>query len=469
MAAAAFTTADTDAANGLRDIKHTASSTDTNYNNVSIRLTATESDITTRALSVTSVSPSGATLNLGPTGEAWYYKRIQPTGVNTCHSVAKGTTTAALSTLTAGALYGYTAYSDSACTSANAEDTIYFSASDDGVSNLGENAPSGACSIGKAGSLDATCAIEFTTDDANTAGYALRSVTTRFNAKNGSPANIVAAIHKADTGNGLNPASTATITLNGSNPDTAGLHTFNCVASATNDCTLDDDEDYFLVMSAPGSGFNAGYQWPSWTSVNEDIWPANSDWEIANEGRSKSGNLAWSGFGANITLPIHVAADKKGTLSSSNVTSSGATLTLTGFSHTTWYYKHSGATATCSTAQTGTSVTLTGLTPATTYNYTAYEDSSCLQDVSSTATFTTAGLVFTPTTPTVSENGTGTYTVKLSHRADGECNGGNRRRDHGQQQHGHRHNRKGHGRRHDAATRPRTSHSAARHGTRRAR
>ena len=191
--------ADTDAANGLRDITHTATSTDTTYNNVSIRLTATESDITTQALSVTSVSSSGATLNLDPTGEAWYYKRIEPTGVNTCHSVAKGTTTAVLSTLTSGTLYGYTAYSDSACTSANAHDTIYFSATDAGVSNLGEDAPSTACSIGKTFNSDTTCAVSFTTDDANTAGYALRSVTTRFNAKSGSPSNIIVGIHKADT------------------------------------------------------------------------------------------------------------------------------------------------------------------------------------------------------------------------------------------------------------------------------
>ena len=186
-----------------------------------------------------------------------------------------------------------------------------------------------------------------------------------------------------------------------------------CVASATNDCSLDADETYFLVMNALNSSLSAAYKWPSWTSTSEDIWPANSDWEIANDGRSKFANT-WSSAGTNITFPIHVSADNKGTLSASSITSTGATLTLNGYSGTNWYYKHNGSGATCSSAQTGTSAAVTGLTQGTSYTFTAYDGSSCAQAISSTVTFSTAGLVFTPSAPTVNENGTGTYTVKLS-------------------------------------------------------
>ena len=138
------------------------------------------------------------TLTISPAGDPWYYKRIAPTGDSTCNGVASGTTKT-LTGLTPDKFHHYTAYRDSACSAAKVLDSAYFSTTNVWVGNLGEDAPSTACSIGKTFNSDTTCAVSFTTDDANTAGYALRSVTTRFNAKSGSPSNIIVAIHKADT------------------------------------------------------------------------------------------------------------------------------------------------------------------------------------------------------------------------------------------------------------------------------
>ena len=66
----------------------------------------------------------------------------------------------------------------------------------------------------------------------------------------------------------------------------------------------------------------------------------------------------------------------KPTLTASNVSDDSATLTIA--HHTdAWYYKHTGAGATCDGPVSGTSKDLTGLTAATTYTYSAYSDSGC--------------------------------------------------------------------------------------------
>ena len=65
-------------------------------------------------LAVTNIAHTTATLALGNQTSAWWYKGDQSGA--TCTSVAAGTTTAGLATLTAGTAYTYKAYSDSGCT-----------------------------------------------------------------------------------------------------------------------------------------------------------------------------------------------------------------------------------------------------------------------------------------------------------------------------------------------------------------
>ena len=92
------------------------------------------------------------------------------------------------------------------------------------------------------------CAQAFTTGS-RSGGYTLKSVTAEFIAKvehSGTLGNIIVAVHAADTTDSANPAATAKVTLNGSDPDTAGLYTYTCTGS---DCSLAKDTKYFVVMS----------------------------------------------------------------------------------------------------------------------------------------------------------------------------------------------------------------------------
>ena len=89
------------------------------------------------------------------------------------------------------------------------------------------------CAIGVVGTIFNRCAVSFSTGD-RSGGYTLKSVTGRFNAKSGDASNIIVKVHAADTSNSSNPG-TEVVTLDGSDPDTAGLHTFTC---SGNGCSL---------------------------------------------------------------------------------------------------------------------------------------------------------------------------------------------------------------------------------------
>ena len=78
-------------------------------------------------LSAHYVKTTTATLYVGGHLDAWWYQRTSPTGDTTCHSVAAGTKTASLSSLTAGTSYTYTAYSKANCNSADELATVTFS------------------------------------------------------------------------------------------------------------------------------------------------------------------------------------------------------------------------------------------------------------------------------------------------------------------------------------------------------
>ena len=73
-----------------------------------------------------SVTTTEATLTLNHYTGAWWYQRTTPTGDDTCHSVAAGTTTASLSGLTHSTSYTYTTYSAANCNSADEITTATF-------------------------------------------------------------------------------------------------------------------------------------------------------------------------------------------------------------------------------------------------------------------------------------------------------------------------------------------------------
>ena len=80
-------------------------------------------------LTSSSVTGTTATLTIARHAGAWWYERTAPSGDTTCHSVASGTTTASLSSLTAGTSYTYKAYDRSGCNSADEIATATFTTS----------------------------------------------------------------------------------------------------------------------------------------------------------------------------------------------------------------------------------------------------------------------------------------------------------------------------------------------------
>ena len=258
-------------------------------------------------LTASSISGTGATLAVNGTG-GWSYKGISGTSASTtCVTVSSGATKT-LSGLTADNLYGYTAYNGSGCTG-TALATEYFSTNDYDVGNLSETDASGFnCNVGYTNSETSGCAVAFTTGS-RSGGYTLKSVSGRFGVKDGTPGSIVVAIHAADTTNSANPAATAiaNATFTGSDPDTAGLHTFACSGAG---CSLSASTTYFVVMSTGDtSGISAKYyKWRNTTSGAEAGYPSAHGWSIANAARYNNGS-GWTDLNPSRTGTLHIAAD----------------------------------------------------------------------------------------------------------------------------------------------------------------
>ena len=351
----------------------------------------------TTSLTATGISGTGATLNMTGYTSAWSYKRTAGPASTTCSDISAGTTTATLSSLTADTLYGYTSYSGSGCTTALY--TVYFSTTDFDVGNLAEANANPNCLVGRQGSASQKCAIAFTTGS-RAGGYTLKNLSARFGGSIGSPGNIIVKIHAAS---GNDPGTEVVTLTNSSNdPDTAGLYTYPCSGS---DCDLAANTKYFVVMSTGDtSGLTLGYYWGSTTSNDETSHPSGNNWSIADSGRYKHGNAAWSNWTSNAAAHLHIAAnDATVRFSASSVTSTSATLTISGNSGS-WYYKYTSPTGgTCSAAQSGQTASVTNLTGSTTYTFKAYSASGCASanEIAST-TFTTlaAGITATGITGT---------------------------------------------------------------------
>ena len=115
------------------------------------------------------------------------------------------------------------------------------------------------------------------------------------------------------------------------------------------------------------------------------------------------------------------------TLTASNVTATGATLTIAGHTGQWWYQADTGPHATCQgpvAANTSTKA-LTGLTAGTTYAYKAYSDSTCTTaNLLASETFTVASLTasnVTTTTATLTLSGPTNWWVKRTSPADTAC------------------------------------------------
>ena len=324
-------------------------------------------------LTASSVEDTTATLNIAGHSGDWYVRKITPSPFGSCDSAGSGATHD-LTGLTASTAHTFAAYSDSACANAMARTTFTTNAFVPYVSNLSETSDN----IGIAVSTASDVATGFTTGT-NGGGYALQSVTIKFHDTTADPEHdLTVAIHAASAGN---PASTATYTLDGDDPTSAGEYSYTC----SGDCSLAAGTTYFLVLSGTG-GAGKVYHWDTTASPNQTNTPNNFGWSIA-DATKRYYNNAWrddSGW----TGMIKVRATENPALSVGNISSTGATLRVGG--HTgDWYYQQSHPSSGSCTAVTGSlSKTLT-LTADTTYAYGAYSDSTCGTAIGETAYFST--------------------------------------------------------------------------------
>ena len=168
------------------------------------------------------------------------------------------------------------------------------------ASNLDETSGVSFLRIGDLGGTNVQRANAFTTGP-RSGGYTLASVSASFAGQVGSLSNITVEVHAVSGGN---PGDLVT-TLAGSNPTTAGTHTYTCSSS----CALSASTDYFLVISVPNAPGGAGYNTYFTTSDNEALVPPGNGWSLANTAKFKAGTSAWADLSGGISLKFKITAN----------------------------------------------------------------------------------------------------------------------------------------------------------------
>ena len=329
-------------------------------------------------LTSSSVSKTTATLTIAHHTGNWYYKH---TGAGaTCDGPVSGTTKA-LTDLTAGTTYTFSAYSDSTCS------TLLFTATPLTTESSISNLTSAKGSILSSIESTRTGAQAFRTGS-NASGYILKTVTLPLKNVTATSSNLVVTLH-AMKGEGnytknSEPASNALSTLSGTAP-TGNTWTDTPYTCSGSGCKLSPDTVYFVKAVYAQTGY---YEW-AYTDDSDSIEtrvPSDNGWDILYDHYGEGG--VWRSYEDQYLAELLFEHVPNPELTASNIGATTATLTIA--HHTgNWYYKHTGAGATCDGPVSGTSKSLTGLTGATTYSYSAYSDSACSTLLAAGTGFTT--------------------------------------------------------------------------------
>ena len=356
-----------------------------------------------QTLTTGSVHHDEVTLTLSGHVGDWYYRYTSPQG-GPCSQLVTGTNTLRLLGLTGGTRYVFEAYSDSSCSTVVATSASFITPV--AVHNTGET-DGGRFVVGRhaADAFHQKWATGFTTGD-HSNGYILKSITAVFKGTAGDPGNIGVKIYD----NNNNVPNTLVTTLTGSDPDTAGNHTYTCSGAS---CTLTASTRYHLVVevtSTPSPGNY--YQWGVTASDTQTNNPSTAGWEMDNSSSQwKSDTSSWNSNGDTTNSgQFSVSAALVPTLAASNITATGATLTISHHADD-WYHKYTSPTGgQCSSAVSGTTATVTGLTPGVTHTFKAYSDSGCTTELATASDFTT--LAPTLTASSITSTGA-TLTISL--------------------------------------------------------
>ena len=355
------------------------------------------------SLSASSVTTSDATLSIANHNGTWYYK-ANAAPDNTCKGPVNGTTKN-LTGLTAGTAYTYSAYSDSTCAAGNLLATADAFTTLSDVSNLTSPTTNAFGPINST----VTQAVAFTTGSSS-GGYTLDSITLPLSSTN-ARTGLNLALHvmqgSAQYSTDSVPGSSelAGVTFSGTDPTGAEFvdTTYTCSGDG---CNLSASTTYFIVATNGDDSEAGGFRWAVSESETEVARPSNNGWGIGYNHYTSESNWT-TDTPADWARAKFVFATSPGSLTSSGVTKSGATLTIASHSGS-WYYKAtSGPHTSCSSAQSGTTATLSGLTAGTTYTYSTYNDSGCAT-LLATVAFTTVAV------PTLSAGSIGATNAVLT-------------------------------------------------------
>ena len=319
----------------------------------------------------TTLTPSGvskttATLTIAQHTGNWYYRH---TGAGaTCDGPVSGTSKA-LTDLTAGTTYTFSAYSNSTCSTLLATATPFTTGSS--ISNLNSDKGSILSSI----ESTRTGAQAFSTGS-NASGYILKKVTLPLKNVTATSSNLVVTLH-AMKGEGSytknsEPASNPLSTLSGTAP-TGNTWTDTPYTCSGSGCKLSPNTTYFVKAVYAQTGY---YEWAYTDDKDsrEVNVPSDNGWDLLYDHYGEGG--VWRSYEDQYLAEILFENVPNPELTASNIGATTATLTIAHHAGN-WYYKHTGAGATCDGPVSGTSKNLTGLTAGATYSYSAYSDSSC--------------------------------------------------------------------------------------------
>ena len=337
-------------------------------------------EFTYTPLAARSTGGTTATLTLSglSSGANWWLKETSP-NTGTC-TAGEADFSHALSNLTAGTTYAYTAYKASGCADADALDSVSFThiqlTAGDFTSTgatLTLSGHTGAWSVKRTAPTGGTCA-DVASGTTATLSSLTAGATYTFQAYSGSgcaTANelISVSFQHAVLATGDFTSTGATLTLTGH----AGAWSLKRTTPAGGSCAN--------VSSGAGSasGLTAGATYTF---------------------------QAYKASGCASADAISSVSFKHTPLVASDVTSTGATLTLSGLGPTDdWWYKQTAPTttppATCEDGDTSFEHDVSSLPYATSHTYTAYSDSGCTTALDSVS-FTTRGFVVENTGETAS-------------------------------------------------------------------
>ena len=370
--------------------------------------------VTRPPMPATAVETNTVTLSLPNQTAQWYYKASaaaaaqgasgQQAGgasVDTCKGPVAAAGTATVTGLTGGSSYTISAYSDSACTSANyIASTLAFTTLEEvTVSNLNPAVgdDESVSYLRAAVPTQAQSAQAFTTGSA--AGYTLTSVTIDFYNVNGTYP-VTVTLREADDSNSLNPSSAVKATLVGDSPTDRNVnYTYTCSGAS---CELKPDTTYFIHLESTNPHWwNNATVWQGKTSSNQTLSPSDNGWSIIAAARNSESGSAWGQYSTNSNprpAALKVVAATKPKLTAGKVLAASATLTLssefgTAYSGSWWLKRTSPSATSCQSKGTTATERVSGLTSNASYTYKAYSDSACATaNEIATLSFTTTDL-----------------------------------------------------------------------------